>query len=229
MSMTQPTRPPASPRGRYEGPGETPWWKRRVTWYVAAALLIFGLGNASAGDDGGEPAAPVRTALASANRDLDHAEQARADAQADAADARKAAEDAQATAAQAQAQLEDLEQQLADAEQREVDLRGELDQLRAQLAATPPAAVVAAPVAAAPAPPPAPPAPVAAAPAPQALVPQPAAAPAPPPPPPAPAPASVHYENCDAARAAGAAPVYRGDPGYRPGLDRDDDGVGCES
>ncbi|WP_051704181.1 excalibur calcium-binding domain-containing protein [Glycomyces sp. NRRL B-16210] len=38
----------------------------------------------------------------------------------------------------------------------------------------------------------------------------------------------VHYKNCDAARAAGAAPVYRGDPGYGKHLDRDGDGVGCE-
>lgn len=42
------------------------------------------------------------------------------------------------------------------------------------------------------------------------------------------APASVHYKNCDAARAAGAAPVEEGDPGYAPHLDRDGDGVGCE-
>ncbi len=39
---------------------------------------------------------------------------------------------------------------------------------------------------------------------------------------------SVHYENCDAARAAGAAPVHRGDPGYGPHLDRDGDGSACE-
>lgn len=50
---------------------------------------------------------------------------------------------------------------------------------------------------------------------------------------PAPAPVkedggSVHFKNCDAARAAGAAPVRVGDPGYRKGLDRDGDGVGCE-
>ena len=38
----------------------------------------------------------------------------------------------------------------------------------------------------------------------------------------------VYYRNCDAARADGAAPVYRGDPGYGSHLDRDDDGVGCE-
>ncbi|MEU2200441.1 DUF1524 domain-containing protein [Isoptericola sp. NPDC019482] len=36
------------------------------------------------------------------------------------------------------------------------------------------------------------------------------------------------FENCDAARAAGAAPVRRGDPGYSSRLDRDGDGVACE-
>ena len=36
------------------------------------------------------------------------------------------------------------------------------------------------------------------------------------------------YRNCAAARAAGAAPVYRGQPGYAPWLDRDNDGIGCE-
>ncbi len=36
------------------------------------------------------------------------------------------------------------------------------------------------------------------------------------------------FANCSAARAAGAAPVYRGDPGYARRLDRDGDGVGCE-
>lgn len=39
---------------------------------------------------------------------------------------------------------------------------------------------------------------------------------------------SVYYANCAAARAAGAAPVRRGDPGYAPKLDRDGDGIGCE-
>lgn len=36
------------------------------------------------------------------------------------------------------------------------------------------------------------------------------------------------YANCAAARAAGAAPVRRGDAGYGAHLDRDGDGVGCE-
>jgi len=36
------------------------------------------------------------------------------------------------------------------------------------------------------------------------------------------------FRNCAEARAAGAAPVYAGQPGYGPHLDRDGDGVGCE-
>jgi hypothetical protein len=36
------------------------------------------------------------------------------------------------------------------------------------------------------------------------------------------------YANCAAARAAGAAPVRRGETGYGRHLDRDNDGVGCE-
>ncbi len=41
-------------------------------------------------------------------------------------------------------------------------------------------------------------------------------------------PASVYYPNCDTARAAGVAPLHRGDAGYRPELDRDNDGIACE-
>ncbi len=39
---------------------------------------------------------------------------------------------------------------------------------------------------------------------------------------------SAYYANCTAARNAGAAPIYRGQPGYRSALDRDNDGVACE-
>jgi hypothetical protein len=42
-------------------------------------------------------------------------------------------------------------------------------------------------------------------------------------------PTTVYFENCTAAIAAGAAPLYRGQPGYRPELDGDGDGVACES
>ncbi|MGI8416769.1 MAG: excalibur calcium-binding domain-containing protein [Nakamurella sp.] len=43
------------------------------------------------------------------------------------------------------------------------------------------------------------------------------------------APSDVYYKNCTAARQAGAAPLHRGEPGYRSGLDRDDDGIACEN
>lgn len=99
----------------------------------------------------------------------------------------------------------------------------------------PVAPVAPAPVAPAPAPAPAPaavapaPAPAVPAPAPVAPAPAPVApAPAPVAPAPAPAPAAVYYANCTAARAAGAAPLYAGQAGYRPALDRDSDGIACE-
>lgn len=38
----------------------------------------------------------------------------------------------------------------------------------------------------------------------------------------------VYYRNCNEARAAGAAPIYRGQPGYRPEMDGDNDGIACE-
>lgn len=39
---------------------------------------------------------------------------------------------------------------------------------------------------------------------------------------------TVHYPGCDAARSAGVAPIYSGEPGYRPGMDGDGDGIACE-
>ena len=39
---------------------------------------------------------------------------------------------------------------------------------------------------------------------------------------------ATYYPNCAAARAAGAAPVRVGQPGYGRHLDRDGDGAGCE-
>lgn len=36
------------------------------------------------------------------------------------------------------------------------------------------------------------------------------------------------YRSCAQARAAGATPVYRGQPGYNPNLDGDADGIACE-
>lgn len=43
-----------------------------------------------------------------------------------------------------------------------------------------------------------------------------------------PAPQSAYYKNCTAAREAGVTPIYEGEPGYRPALDRDGDGIACE-
>ena len=53
------------------------------------------------------------------------------------------------------------------------------------------------------------------------------AAPAPPAPPPVES-IDVYFANCSAARAAGAAPLLRGEPGYREAMDRDKDGIACE-
>ncbi len=39
---------------------------------------------------------------------------------------------------------------------------------------------------------------------------------------------AAYYPNCDAARAAGVAPIRIGEPGYRRQLDRDGDGWACE-
>ena len=39
----------------------------------------------------------------------------------------------------------------------------------------------------------------------------------------------VYFPNCTAARAAGFRNIRRGEPGYGPHLDRDNDGIACES
>jgi Excalibur calcium-binding domain len=43
-----------------------------------------------------------------------------------------------------------------------------------------------------------------------------------------PSDAGIYYPDCAAARAAGAAPIHIGEPGYRPELDADSDGTACE-
>ncbi|BDB61649.1 excalibur calcium-binding domain-containing protein [Rhodococcus sp. RDE2] len=47
------------------------------------------------------------------------------------------------------------------------------------------------------------------------------------PPPPVQQP-SASYENCAEARAAGVAPILKGEPGYGTHLDRDKDGIACD-
>ena len=39
---------------------------------------------------------------------------------------------------------------------------------------------------------------------------------------------NAYYANCSAAKAAHVTPLHHGEPGYRPALDRDGDGVACE-
>ena len=39
---------------------------------------------------------------------------------------------------------------------------------------------------------------------------------------------SIYYSGCQEARAAGAAPIYAGQPGYREEMDGDGDGIACE-
>ena len=37
-----------------------------------------------------------------------------------------------------------------------------------------------------------------------------------------------YWPGCNSARAAGTAPIYIGEPGYREGMDGDGDGIACE-
>ncbi|NEK96619.1 hypothetical protein GCU67_20970 [Modestobacter muralis] len=43
------------------------------------------------------------------------------------------------------------------------------------------------------------------------------------------APREVSYANCTEVRNAGAAPIRRGEPGYSSKLDRDGDGIACDT
>ncbi|WP_307091638.1 DUF1524 domain-containing protein [Arthrobacter sp. B2I5] len=103
------------------------------------------------------------------------------------------------------------------------DCSGQLAPTNQQAPAPAPAVAEPAPAAVAPAPAPVAPAPAPVAPAPAPVAPAPVA-----PAPVAPAPAAAYYANCAAARAAGAAPLYAGQAGYRSALDRDSDGIACE-
>lgn len=40
--------------------------------------------------------------------------------------------------------------------------------------------------------------------------------------------AGDYWRECDEARAAGTAPIYAGEPGYRDGMDGENDGIACE-
>ncbi|MCK8456489.1 excalibur calcium-binding domain-containing protein [Sphingomonas faeni] len=40
---------------------------------------------------------------------------------------------------------------------------------------------------------------------------------------------AIFYSGCREVRAAGVAPLHRGQPGYRSGMDGDGDGIACEN
>lgn len=213
--------------------------RRRRGLVGAVVAFIVGMGIGGAGADAPSPdlAAQAVTAqasdadelaaLATSIEDLEQqlteadgtAEVLREDADQAVAEATAAAEEATAAAEGREAAEALLTSAEAQIERLDADLVAE----RAEVAALSAAAAeqqVSALAAAAPAPAPAPAAP-APQPDPEPVVPvQGVAA--------QPAASSTPYENCTAARNAGAAPVRRGDPGYGPHLDRDDDGIGCE-
>ena len=41
-------------------------------------------------------------------------------------------------------------------------------------------------------------------------------------------PQGAYYSGCNEARAKGVAPIYSDEPGYRPEMDGDADGIACE-
>lgn len=173
---------------------------RRWLRTIAFPVIAFILGLVM----GGAGAAPDPTesaAYLSVEKEVDSLESDLEVAERDAQEALASAQEAEASQAELLALAADLEARTADLDTRE-------QALATAEAAAAAALALPAPVVAEPVPAPADPAPVAPAPA---------------------APANVYYKNCDAARAAGAAPVRVGDPGYASHLDRDGDGIGCES
>ncbi|ROR65766.1 excalibur calcium-binding domain-containing protein [Agrococcus jenensis] len=210
--------------------------RRRGAWFWVlislAAVVVLLLSNCAGIVIGVAAAGGIPTQLAETQQALDDATVEVADAQSAEAEARALVasceqeaealqgdlDEAVAAAAAGGADLDTANARVTELEASIAGLEARIVELEASLAS--------AQAAAAPAPAPAPPA---AAPAPAAQAP---AAPA------RPAPVAgsgsssgggnVYYANCTAARNAGAAPVYRGEPGYASHLDRDNDGVGCE-
>lgn len=172
--------------------------KKWKPWVIGMAAFVVGVGAGNVGANDATKSEPYLTLQAELQSEQERTSELTDDVDEARADIQEAVDAAEARLAGQAVQLE----------QRSL----ELDQ-RANLVAAQEQALVAAEQAeAAPAPAPAPArVPAAPAPAPQA-----------------PAPSSSYYDNCTAARNAGAAPVRTGDPGYGRHLDRDGDGIGCE-
>ena len=190
--------------------------KKWLRWAVPllAFLIGVGVGGAdtapSSGSDS-ESTVEASPAFVSLKSELTESQEQTAQLEDEVAEAeeriRKAGAEGEARLATQAAQLDERSLLL---DQRESDLAA---RETAALRAAPPSQAAPRPAAPAPYTAPAP------APAPRYTAPAPVAPPA----------ASAQYfDNCSAARAAGAAPVRVGDSGYGRHLDRDGDGVGCE-
>ncbi|MEE6273546.1 excalibur calcium-binding domain-containing protein [Georgenia sp. MJ206] len=202
--MAEQYQQPVEPASDEEPKKERRWRKRAL---VGAGLLVAFLIGTSAGGSG--PEATETPEYQAVVADLDEAEASLVEVTQE----RDAAlEDATAAAEQVATMEASLADREANVESRSQELDAREQALNAHQAEVDAAAAAVAER--------------------EAAVTEAEAAP-PPAPAPAPAPApeperAAYYENCTAARNAGAAPVRRGDPGYGTHLDRDGDGVGCE-
>lgn len=188
--------------------------KRWLRWAIPLLAFVIGVGvggTGDASDPGSESEATVEAspAYVSLKSELTDSEEKAAQLEDEVAAAEERINQA---AADGEARLT---AQAAQLDERTLLL----DQRESALAAREAAALRAAPPSSA-APRPASPAPASPAPA--------SPAPAAPAPVAPPAASAEYFDNCSAARAAGAAPVRVGDAGYGRHLDRDGDGVGCE-
>jgi micrococcal nuclease len=178
--------------------------RKAAAWTVGATLLVGLIGGNAAGSSGNADDIDQLTAEnAQISAQLETAEDQAAAAIADAEEARAVASESEAVSAGLQEQIDELGS-VAEAErQKAADAIREADEATA-LVAERDARIGELEAAAAAVP---------------AVQPEQA--------PPA-VESNVYYKNCSEARAAGAAPVRLGQPGYGSHLDRDGDGVGCE-
>ena len=190
--------------------------KKWLRWAVPLLAFLIGVGVGGAdtapsvGSDS-EPKVEASPAFVSLKSELTESQEQTAQLEDEVAEAEKRIRQAGAESeARLAAQAAELDERSLLLDQRESDLAV---RETAALRAAPPSQAAPRPAAPAPYTAPAP------APAPRYTAPAPVAPPA----------ASAQYfDNCTAARAAGAAPVRVGDSGYGRHLDRDGDGVGCE-
>lgn len=218
VAATAPVSSPAYPApgsvpnpmaGRPDDDGERKRRWPRVVLICAGALTLVALGSCAGGLGQSEEVASLESEPATTSTQLAGAESERDELQllvveqGDAVEAAEAAteelETTETDVATAQTDLATAQTTISERDATIASLQAEL--AAAQAAAAP--AQVIAPVAATPT-------------QPQAAAP---AAPS----------TSAYYQNCTAVRQAGAAPIYAGQPGSGPHLDRDGDGVACES